>query len=119
MYPKAFFVDDVPTIANDDVFQLPNALLIDVRRPEEYVGELGHIKGTKLVTLGPDLENFIANTNKEEVIIFICRSGARSANATLLARGQGFQNVYNMQGGMLGWNQQGKEAFYDQPTKDL
>lgn len=82
----------------------PETLLIDVRRPEEFTGELGHIQGAKLVTLGPDLMKFLDETPKNKEIVFICRSGGRSGQATAVSRDLGFQNTINMTGGMLLWN---------------
>lgn len=79
--------------------------LIDVRRPEEYVGEYGHVEGAELVTLGPDLQARIDAGKREETIVFICRSGARSGQATQYAIQQGYKDVYNMQGGMLRWTE--------------
>lgn len=110
MYQKAFLVDNIPTITNVEALNVPSALLIDVRNPDEYVGELGHIKDAQLVTLGPDLEKFLANTKKDQTIIFICRSGARSARATQYAQSLGIKDVYNMQGGMLAWKEKGLEV---------
>ncbi|WP_374001526.1 rhodanese-like domain-containing protein [Bdellovibrio bacteriovorus] len=83
--------------------------LIDVRTPEEYVGELGHIPGTELKTLGPELMEFLKNLNLEEKVVFVCRSGARSGQTTLLSEELGFTQTYNMIGGMLRWNQLGYE----------
>ncbi len=77
--------------------------LIDVRRPDEYTGELGHIEGSRLVTLETDFENTLPTLNKNETFVFICRSGKRSTNATLYAMQAGFKNVYNLEGGMLAW----------------
>lgn len=98
-------VGGVPTLVVNDPQALAEYTLIDVRRPEEYVGELGHISGAKLVTLGPELEAYLNETNKNETILFICRSGARSANSTLAAMDFGFKNVFNMDGGMILWNE--------------
>ena len=98
-------VDGVPTVQVNDPDELNQFVLIDVRRPDEYSGELGHINGAKLVTLGPELEAYLAAGNKDEKILFICRSGMRSANATLSAIQLGYKNVFNMEGGMLLWNQ--------------
>ncbi len=77
--------------------------LIDVRQPEEFVGELGHIAGAELLTLDT-LPDHLGALPKDETIVFICRSGARSARATAFAMMNGFQHVYNMQGGMILWN---------------
>lgn len=78
--------------------------MIDVRRDDEFVGELGHISGAKLVTLGGPLESFLESAPKDKTYVFICRSGGRSSQATIAAKQLGFQNVFNMEGGMLKWN---------------
>lgn len=98
-------INGVPTVQVSDPTELDQFVVIDVRRPDEYTGELGHIKGAKLITLGPDLDTYLSNGNKNDKILFICRSGMRSANATLSALNFGYQNVFNMEGGMLLWNQ--------------
>jgi rhodanese-related sulfurtransferase len=79
--------------------------LIDVRNPDEFIGELSHIPGAKLVTLGSELDSFLQTQNKNEEMVFVCRSGGRSGRATLQARNQGFLNCINLQGGMLLWNE--------------
>lgn len=79
--------------------------LIDVRRPDEYTGDLGHIKGTQLVTLGPDLLSFLEKAEKNSEIVFVCRSGGRSGQATMVAKSMGFEKAINMTGGMLRWNE--------------
>lgn len=77
--------------------------MIDVRQPEEYVGELGHVAGAELIPLGT-LPDHLDQLPKDRTIVFICRSGARSANAAAFAMMNGWTHVYNMKGGMLFWN---------------
>jgi rhodanese-related sulfurtransferase len=77
--------------------------LIDVRQPEEYVGELGHIPGSELMALA-SVPDVLSTIPKDDVIVFICRSGGRSAQASAFARSQGYEHVFNMKGGMLLWN---------------
>jgi len=80
--------------------------LIDVRRSEEFVGELKHIEGAQLATLGPELEKIIQSHSPDsKPIVFICRSGQRSMNACLLAYEYGLENCYNLIGGMIKWNE--------------
>ena len=78
--------------------------IIDVRSKEEYDGELGHIEGSKLVTLGEDLTSWLKEQDKDSKIIFVCRSGGRSGKATEEAIGFGIKDTINMTGGMLLWN---------------
>lgn len=78
--------------------------IVDVRTFEEFQGELGHIENAELVTLGPDLINFLDTLNREEPVVFVCRSGARSGQTTLLSEEMGFRQTSNMLGGMIQWN---------------
>jgi len=80
-----------------------NVRIIDVRQPEEYTGELGHVPGSELMVLGT-LPEALPDQSKEQTIVFVCRSGGRSAQASAFAKAQGFESVYNMKGGMLFWN---------------
>jgi len=41
--------------------------------------------------------------DKQARTIFICRSGARSAQACAFLQQQGFDNVHNLRGGMFAW----------------
>lgn len=84
--------------------KLNNVKLIDVRQPEEFVGELGHIPQSELWVLDT-LPGQIHSLPKNQTIVFICRSGNRSAQATAFAQMNGYQNVYNLRGGMLLWNE--------------
>ena len=101
---NSYVKDGIPTINPKDVVGLKDVILIDVRMHEEYIGELGHIEGATLITLGPELDNYMKTATKEANIIFICRSGARSGRATAAALDLGFKNIYNMEGGMIEWN---------------
>lgn len=80
--------------------------LIDVRQPNEYDGELGHIAGSKLVPLDT-LMDHVNTLPQDKTIVFICRSGARSTNAAAIAMDYGLDSVFNMKGGMLLWNEMG------------
>lgn len=82
----------------------PHLKLIDVREVSEYTGELGHAPQTELIVLSTIPEK-IKTLPQDKPIVFICRSGGRSAQAAAFALQNGFKNVYNMTGGMLLWNQ--------------
>jgi rhodanese-related sulfurtransferase len=63
------------------------------------------MQGVKLVTLGSDLDSFLLTHDKDDEIVFVCRSGARSGRATLQSLALGFSKSVNLQGGMLLWNE--------------
>ena len=79
--------------------------VVDVREPDEFSGPLGHIAGAKLIPLG-SLTGRTEQLTKETPIVVACRSGARSAQATVLLRNAGFARVANLAGGMLRWRAQ-------------
>ena len=81
-------------------------ILLDVRQPEEFTGELGHIPGARLMVLNSVPEQ-LGEIDPEATVVFICRSGARSGRAAAFAREQGLSKVYNLRGGMLLWNELG------------
>ncbi len=80
--------------------------IIDVREPHEYVGELGHIPGAKLVPMAALLAQS-AGWNKDEVYLVVCKSGGRSSSSAQALVKAGFSKVLNLTGGMLGWNAAG------------
>ena len=98
------FVDVQDIVAEELDKKRGEVQLIDVRQPEEFVGELGHIPGAKLIALGTLPENLLA-LSKDSPIVFICRSGGRSARAAAFAYQSGFDKVYNLKGGMIRWNE--------------
>lgn len=98
-------VDGVPEVSVEEVFlNMKKLKLIDVRMPEEFNNELGHIEGSELKTLGRELEEYLKNGDRSQEIVFVCRSGARSGTATLLSMELGYKKTANMTGGMIRWN---------------
>lgn len=79
--------------------------LIDVRGDDEFNNELGHIPGARLKTLGESLSQFLDAAPKDDQFLFVCRSGKRSLEATKLAKARGIEQSYNLEGGMIRWNE--------------
>ena len=111
-FPQIADVAALPALASIDLFARLRAseppLLLDVREPEEFVGDLGHVQGSLLVPLDalerrlPKLAGYV-----ERDVVVVCRAGARSASAGAILRRAGFQRVYNLTGGMLAWHAAG------------
>lgn len=101
---------DVPNVQDIDPKELwekrEQVVIVDVRRPDEYTGELGHVPGSQLMVLDV-LPQQIDTLPKDRTVVFVCRSGNRSGRATAFAKAQGFTSVFNMKGGMLLWNELG------------
>lgn len=79
--------------------------LVDVREPHENAEF--NIGGT-LLPLGDirAMQTDIIEHLKDEEVIVYCKSGNRSGQAAMLLETYGFQNVKNLTGGMMGWQQQ-------------
>lgn len=76
--------------------------VLDVREPAEFSGSLGHIPGATLLPLGNLLETS-GELSRQKPIVTVCRSGARSAQASIMLGKAGFDKVANLAGGMLRW----------------
>lgn len=79
--------------------------IVDVREADEFNGPLGHVQGAVLIPLGK-LGERAGELSKEQPVVAVCRSGARSAQATLILGKAGYDRVANLSGGMLRWRSQ-------------
>lgn len=78
--------------------------VLDVRQhPEIAAGTVPGAVAVPLHTLPLKLNEL----SRDEKLVVICRSGARSAQACMFLAQQGFDNVYNLRGGMIAWAQNG------------
>ena len=84
---------------------LRDVQIVDVREPDEFNGPLGHVPGARLIPLGA-LTARSSELVKTQPTVVVCRSGARSAQATLMLGKAGFERVANLSGGMLRWRAQ-------------
>ena len=84
---------------NDDI------VLLDVRTPGEYEYD-GHIAGSRLLPLSM-LSGRLNELPKDKTIVCICRSGNRSHTACEHLAVNGFTDIYNLAGGMIGWRRSG------------
>lgn len=78
--------------------------VIDVRQMQEIAaGTVPRAEPLPLHTLPAKVHEL----SREEKLVMVCRSGARSAQACMFLQQHGFSNVYNLRGGMMGWVQSG------------
>jgi glyoxylase-like metal-dependent hydrolase (beta-lactamase superfamily II)/rhodanese-related sulfurtransferase len=81
--------------------------ILDVREPEEFAGNLGHIAGAILIPLGT-LAARVGELDRERPVVAVCRAGSRSAQAVAILTQAGFSAVANLAGGMLRWRGEGR-----------
>jgi rhodanese-related sulfurtransferase len=98
--------DEVPEITVKELKEkLDNGggiSVLDVREPYEY--EVANI-GARLIPLG-ELPERLVELDKDETLAIHCRTGARSARAVRLLQDAGFQEVYNVKGGIAAWSEE-------------
>jgi thioredoxin len=77
--------------------------ILDVRTPGEYAG--GHIKNTLLANWNDtkEFERRIAFIDKKKPVYVYCLAGGRSAAAAEKLKSLGYENVYDLKGGMNAW----------------
>lgn len=93
---------DVSTVAA--IKDRPNVFMLDVREQWEY--DEGHIPGITLIPMN-EVPGRLSEIPTDKTVIVTCRSGNRSGQITDYLRQQGFDNVHNMDGGILAWEQAG------------
>ena len=76
-------------------------VLIDVRTPGEYESLRAGIPSKHMPLDAFDPEDI--DHDPSEPIYFICRSGRRSYEAASQAVAHGFEQVFNVEGGILAW----------------
>lgn len=85
----------------------PNFILLDVRTPEEY--NSGHIAKSFLIDFRSDtFKEKINELDKNNTYLIYCRIGSRSASVLNMMKELGFDNAYNMLGGITLWE---KESY--------
>lgn len=95
-----------PKTFSEKINQTPNAQVIDVRTPEEYKSE--HIdKALNIDWLGDSFDTSVAKLDKSKPVFVYCKSGGRSAKASVKLAELGFTTIYNLQGGIMKWNAAG------------
>ena len=52
----------------------------------------------------------MSELDRKEKLIMVCRSGARSAQACMFLQQQGYDNVFNLRGGMIAWSGSGLDV---------
>lgn len=77
--------------------------LIDVREPWEH--EMASIEQARLLPL-TRFQEWIDDLKPDQEIIVMCHHGIRSANVCLFLARQGFEKVFNLEGGIDLWSKE-------------
>ena len=84
-------------------------VLVDVRTPEEF--GTARIPGSVNYDIkSEDFESQVEGIDKSTPMYLYCRSGGRSDRAAQKLKELGFENVHDLEGGLLGWTEAGLPA---------
>ena len=93
-----------PQQVYDAIYKDPSIQLVDVRTPEEYKGN--HLKGAQNICVtSDDFKEKVKILDKNKPVYVYCYKGGRSAQAALELKELGFTKIYDMDGGILLWEE--------------
>ena len=81
-------------------------LILDVRTAPEY--HAGHLKGSiNLDIRSPAFAEELDALDRDKAYLIYCRTGVRSSRAVAIMRSLGFKELYDLAGGLVGWQNEG------------
>jgi len=85
----------------------PDFIIIDVRTALEFL--LGHIAGAinADVTNPTSFTTIINSFTPDKTYLVYCQKGNRVQHALTMMSALGFKNIYNLEGGLARWKQEG------------
>ncbi|MGY0230215.1 rhodanese-like domain-containing protein [Longispora urticae] len=97
------FGEQLPSVSASDV--PAGAFLLDVREHDEWAA--GHAPDAVHVPMS-EIPARLAEVPQDGDVVVICRVGGRSARVVSYLQGNGYANVFNLDGGMQAWDAVGK-----------
>lgn len=86
----------------EKMMQKPDAVVLDVRTPEEY--KAGHLKNARLLDFNSGaFDSSYQQLDRSKTYLVYCRSGKRSDKAASKMAAAGFKNVVQLKGGIESW----------------
>ena len=81
-----------------------NLIILDVRTQSKY--DSGHIPNAALIPV-EELADRLGELDETKLILVYCQSGGRSAQASQVLVDNGYSQVYNLEGGIIAWQEAG------------
>lgn len=83
--------------------------LVDVRTEEEY--KVSHLKSAQNICVtSDDFKEKAEHLDRDKPVYVYCKKGGRSAKAAEILKEMGFTKVYDLQGGLTSWQEEGLET---------
>lgn len=83
-----------------------DVVLIDVRTPGEF--EQGHLENSVNINIASkSFKEEVEKLDKSQPVYVYCAVGGRSAKAAKMLKEMGFEEVYDLEGGIQNWEKSG------------
>ena len=82
-----------------------NAIILDVRTPEEFA--TGSLPGARNVPVDKVDDKLMRDVKKDKPLIVVCATGSRAGKAAAQLRANGYGEVYVLAGGVAAWREAG------------
>lgn len=90
-----------------EALKVDDVQLIDVRTVREF--SKGHLENAKnIVYQGANWDKQVASLDKDKPVYVYCAKGGRSAKCAALLEEAGFKKVFDLEGGITQWINEGK-----------
>lgn len=104
--------DISPAEAQDLLRSNPTVLLLDVRTPGEFMQN--RIAGAHLIPID-QVTTRLGEIPQNRPVLVYCAVGSRSSQVAGYLSRQGYAEVYNMSGGIMGWQVRGYPVLRGAP----
>lgn len=88
---------------------IETATILDSREQEEY--EVSHLRGAKWIGFDNFNMDNVTGIPKNKPIVIYCSVGLRSQKIGIRLKEAGFQEVYNLYGGIFHWVNEGNAVY--------
>ena len=106
-----------PAQLSEWLAQSESPFLLDARAPKEYA--VSHLPGAQLAETEQQALALLQDTPKERRIVIYCSVGYRSSALAQKLQQAGFTNVFNLEGSIFEWANEGKPVYQDKQPVSL
>jgi len=85
--------------------------IVDVRTPEEYTEQRIGVEALSVNFYDTDFTEQLATLDTSKKYLVHCKSGGRSSKAVQVMEELGFEEFYELTGGIDNWNREGLQTY--------
>ena len=110
---KAGEIEQITVEQMSEALEDTSIQLIDVRTGQEYL--TGHLKNShNICVTDDDFEEKAASLDRDKPVYVYCKKGGRSARAAEILKEMGFKKIYDLEGGIVLWEESGQDTEKEQ-----